>query len=69
MNTKYSNNLIDILDFYRKYFCYQNCIIETRYKKINPIQISFEENQLPHLLGLGKVGCPEGARGVYNIEK
>lgn len=61
------NYLIELLNFYEATFCQNNCLIETNYKELSLIQISFDANQLPHLLGFQKVNQAGGARGVNNI--
>lgn len=62
-------NLKDIYSFYLEKFCNKNCILTTGYHKISPVQISFRKDQLPHLLGLHKIGYSGGMKTVTLIEQ
>ena len=62
------NYLIEILNFFTEKFCQFDCLIETNYKELPVVKISFEANQLPHLLGFQKINQVGGIRGVENIK-
>lgn len=62
-------DLRDILSFYAKNFCEKDCLIETNYKKIGVIQISFSEDSLHHLLGLHYVTSNRASANIAEIKK